>query len=141
MEKHRLVSGAILINDSYNANPTSMRESIKSVVDSFQDREKVLVLGDMLELGDISAQEHRKLGEFISALPISRTILYGEQMSNAFSVLNDPEASTKYFTRKDEMIAEIRKHINSDSVILFKGSRGVGLEEVVESIISREEVM
>ena len=141
MEKHRLVSGAILINDSYNANPTSMRESIESVVQSFQDKEKVLVLGDMLELGENSALAHKELGNFVSALPVSRTILYGEQMSHTFAVLKETGAAVKYFDKKDEMIIEIRKHINSDSVILFKGSRGMGLEEVVQSIIAKEEVL
>lgn len=141
MEKHQLVSGAVIINDSYNANPTSMRESIESIVQSFQDKEKIVVLGDMLELGEDSAAEHMKLGQFIGAQPLSRIILYGEQMKHAFEALKGTEAEAKHFLKKDEMAFEIRKHLNSDSVVLFKGSRGMELEEVVDSIVSKEEAM
>jgi UDP-N-acetylmuramoyl-tripeptide--D-alanyl-D-alanine ligase len=139
MEKHQLLSGALVINDAYNANPSSMRESIESIVESFQDKEKVVVLGDMLELGENSSSEHKELGEFISAKPLSRVIFFGEQMKNAFAAVKDSGAEAKHFMKKDELVLEIRRHMNSDSVILFKASRGIGFEEVVGSIISREE--
>ena len=141
MERHLLVSGAVLINDSYNANPSSMREVIESIVQSFQDREKILVLGDMLELGADSASEHKKLGEFVGAQPVSRVIFYGEQMKHAFDAVKDSDAEARHFLKKEEVLMEIRKHLNSDSVVLFKGSRGMEMEQVVESVISREEVM
>jgi len=141
MEKHQLLSGALVINDAYNANPSSMRESIDSVVESFQDKEKIVVLGDMLELGENSKLEHKKLGEFLSAKPLTRVLLFGEQMESAYNALKDSGTEARHFDKKEELVLEIRRHINSDSVILFKASRGMGFEEVVDSIISREEVI
>jgi len=139
MEKTQLLSGAIVINDAYNANPSSMKESIENLVQSFPDREKTLVLGDMLELGEDAEKQHRELGRFISSQPVSRVMLFGGLMEKAYDELSSSDAH--YFLKKEELAIEIKKHLNSDCVVLFKASRGMKFEEIVEAVLSSEETI
>jgi UDP-N-acetylmuramoyl-tripeptide--D-alanyl-D-alanine ligase len=139
MEKTQLISGAIAINDAYNANPSSMKESIENLVQSFPDREKILVLGDMLELGEEAEKQHQELGRFISAQPVSRVMLFGSLMEKTYEELKNTDA--RYFHKKEELAIEVKKHLNSDCVVLFKASRGMKFEEIVESVLLNEEMI
>jgi UDP-N-acetylmuramoyl-tripeptide--D-alanyl-D-alanine ligase len=133
MEKHTLMSGATLINDAYNANPSSVRESVEGLVQAYPDREKTVVLGDMLELGADTAKLHRELGEFLALQPLSRIYLYGPLMENAANVLKN--ASVRYFTKREELEIDLRKSLPDGSVSLFKASRGMRLEEVINNLL------
>ncbi|MCG2709824.1 MAG: UDP-N-acetylmuramoyl-tripeptide--D-alanyl-D-alanine ligase, partial [Thermodesulfovibrionales bacterium] len=77
--------GATVISDVYNANPASMEEAIKELVRLKKER-AIAVLGDMLELGPYAEEAHRKIGEWMSALPIDVFIGVGPLMSTAHSV-------------------------------------------------------
>jgi UDP-N-acetylmuramoyl-tripeptide--D-alanyl-D-alanine ligase len=115
-----------LICDSYNANPTSMRAAIKSFAELKAVR-KVLILGDMLELGEKSDEEHRKLIEELKLMKYEKIFLVGSEFKKAsgdsvFSLFND--------------VGELREHLKSEpvsgSLILIKGSRGMTLEKVYD---------
>ena len=67
----------VLVNDAYNANPSSMHASIESFLRSYPDRQRWLVLGDMREFGVIARQEHEELGRWIAGQPVDRVFLYG----------------------------------------------------------------
>lgn len=132
METFDLMSGAVIVNDAYNANPSSMRESILSFIQTFPDKERIVVLGDMLELGDVSEAEHTRLGEFLESLPLSRIFLYGPRIKAAAEKLGD--SAIDYFDDKDELATSLKGVISQDTVILFKASRGMKLEEVIEKV-------
>jgi UDP-N-acetylmuramoyl-tripeptide--D-alanyl-D-alanine ligase len=136
METIKLVSGAVIVNDSYNANPSSMRAAITAFVQAFPDKEKIVVLGDMLELGETSEQEHASLGGFLALQPLHRIFLYGPLMAKAGEKLESAQFS--YFEDKDELAEQLRSALSQDSVAFVKGSRGMKLEEVVEKIVSGE---
>jgi UDP-N-acetylmuramoyl-tripeptide--D-alanyl-D-alanine ligase len=112
-----------LILDSYNANPTSMRAAIENFA-SLQKKNKVLVLGDMYELGEESEQEHATIGVLLNLLSDTRIILIGQHMHAAFKECS----SAHYFETKDRAVEFIKAHPITESTVLLKGSRGMGLE-------------
>ena len=133
MEPLKLVSGAILINDAYNSNPSSVKESVKSFVEAFSGKEKIVVLGDMLELGPKSAEYHKELGQFLAGQPLEKIFFFGPLMKNAFSSIGIRGAF--YFENKDELAAELRKNLTQSSAVLLKGSRGMALEEIIKTLL------
>jgi len=129
-------TGAIIIDDAYNANPDSMKESLLHLIEVYPERKKVVVLGDMLELGDRSEQEHRELGRFIKNLGIDRIYLLGENMKWTNEEINS-ESLTSYFQTKETLIQQLNNDIGLDNncVIFFKASRGIGLDKIINELI------
>jgi len=117
-----------IILDAYNANPNSMELAIESLSASAEG-DSVTILGDMLELGDMSTLEHEKLGELAVDLGISRRIYLGEQIQKAKKT--DPFGS--FFENKEDLIAHLKENPpKQGSTILIKGSRKNALEDLVE---------
>jgi len=115
-----------LILDLYNANPSSMNVAINNFSE-MKAENKILIIGDMFELGDISEQEHKKIIELVNNLNFDNVYLVGNQ----FDKIN---IDTKYKTFKtSENIYEYLKINNlKNSTILLKASRGIKLEKIVE---------
>lgn len=118
-----------IILDAYNANPSSMQAAIENLL-AMPGSRKVLILGDMFELGDESEREHRLLASTIKQHGFSEVYLCGTLMAVAAEEL--PHAH--YFSNKDDLIRALKSAEINDAVILVKASRGIGLEEVVEHI-------
>ena len=113
-----------LIIDAYNANPTSMMASITNF-HNMQAEHKMLILGDMRELGKDSAEEHQKIVEFLTECNFEEVILVGELFGathHAFKTYPDAPA----------LIAEIQREKPNGKTILIKGSNGIKLSTVVE---------
>jgi len=129
METFVAKSGAVLINDAYNANPSSMRESVNAVLEAYPSSEINLVLGDMLEMGKDSKRYHKELGEFLSDKKIRAVYLSGEM---SFHTKKAVGKKAVFYSRKPEDLFDALKKsgANKKSVFLFKGSRGMKLEEV-----------
>lgn len=114
-----------LIVDCYNGNPTSMMAAL----DSFKDidaEEKVCVLGDMLELGEISEKEHQKIVEYLSEKGLN-TVLVGKEMKKTNT--NFP----KYDSWED-LLANENLDEWKGKLVLLKGSRGIRLEKLISSL-------
>jgi UDP-N-acetylmuramoyl-tripeptide--D-alanyl-D-alanine ligase len=126
------LKGVVLINDVYNANPRSMENAV--YVLSLQPGTKVAILGDMAELGEISEEEHRKLGELLNRAGVSELIAFGEEIGVSSETFN---GKTFYFTIREEFINFINNYDFNGKVVLVKGSRKNRLEEVVEIIRQR----
>ncbi|MDR0822350.1 MAG: UDP-N-acetylmuramoyl-tripeptide--D-alanyl-D-alanine ligase [Endomicrobium sp.] len=133
MEITTLKNGAIIINDAYNANPSSMREAIKTICDTYTGKDIILILGDMLELGADSPKYHKELGEFISKQKIKAAYLAGKDMSNAAESLKGQNA---FYAPTAQDLSEDLKNlsITSNTVILVKGSRGIKMETTIAMI-------
>lgn len=136
MQVRNLFSDTTIINDAYNANPTSMRQSILSFVSAFPGREKIVVLGDMLELGSSAEVEHAKLGEFLATQPITQIYLFGPLMEKAFKLLES--TSAKHFLKKEDLEEELKHSLIPEAVVFFKASRGMTLEEVINNVFPEE---
>jgi UDP-N-acetylmuramoyl-tripeptide--D-alanyl-D-alanine ligase len=115
-----------LVCDSYNANPTSMMLSLRSFFELKTSR-KVLILGDMLELGEKSEEEHLKLLEAIKSLNPEKVFLVG-------STFQKVSAGSGFKSFHD--VEKLREYLKSETVkgslILIKGSRGMTLEKVYD---------
>lgn len=133
--------GATVISDVYNANPASMEEAIRELVRLKKDR-AVAVLGDMLDLGTYAEEAHRKLGRWMSELPVDVFIAVGEMMAKAgaeFSAMRKggpdlPAGPSPVAAVPDS--AEARKVLlgicREGDTILLKGSREMRMERVLE---------
>lgn len=131
-------SGAVLINDAYNANPASMVQSLRALHDSYPNKKKVAVIGAMKELGDDTSKLHFHVGTEIGRLAMETVYLVGPETESvregAIASGGDPER----LVRADEPSALMRSlplHLNSDTVILFKASRVFRLESLVDSLL------
>lgn len=119
-------SNTILL-DAYNANPTSMQASLEHFM-TVQATNKVVILGDMFELGEESEAEHRRIGEVVAKGNFDKVLLCGKQMQAAVEA--NPKAY--YFIDKFSLNNWLYDNKFQHSHILIKGSRGMGLESVVE---------
>jgi UDP-N-acetylmuramoyl-tripeptide--D-alanyl-D-alanine ligase len=113
--------------DAYNANPSSMAASVKNFGNLKTEKQKVVILGDMFELGEYSQPEHEALGKLTSEQDFDTVVLYGENMQHALTPL--PKAY--YFTDKFSLHNWLIEKAFENTYFLVKGSRGVGLESVL----------
>lgn len=130
-------NGEKIINDAYNASPTSMNAAVELVSNLSGYKNKILVLGDMLELGPQEEQFHYHVGANLNPEKVNYVFTYGELgqyiAKGAKSVL--PEGRVLAFLDKNELISELKKHTTChETLILVKASRGMKLEEVVVAL-------
>ncbi|MDO5088724.1 MAG: UDP-N-acetylmuramoyl-tripeptide--D-alanyl-D-alanine ligase [Leptotrichiaceae bacterium] len=124
----------VYINDAYNASPSSMEKSLETFSEIYNDRVKIAVLGDMLELGERELELHSSLSEVIKRIKVDKIYLYGMRMKSLYNKLQENygnEREVRYFSYKNE-IKEKLKEITGRRAILIKGSRGMKLEEIIE---------
>ena len=122
--------GIIIINDTYNANPESMRCSLQTLKTMQHGGKKIAVLGDMLELGALSESEHALLGEFISQLELDVLFVHGEAMK---ATLDAAKVRMKqHFESKVQLADRLKELLQPGDAVLFKGSRSMKMEEVIE---------
>ena len=115
-----------VLMDAYNANPSSMEAAISHFADT-ENNPKIVILGDMFELGDLSASEHASLGQMIAKFQFSKVLLVGEHMQHA--LIHLPQAY--YFPDKFGLHNWLQDNPITNSFLLVKGSRGIQLESVL----------
>lgn len=131
--------GVTVINDSYNANPESMRAALKTLANMSQGRRSVAVLGPMLELGDRSVEEHDSLGRLAVRLDISLLLCVGEPMKITHLGASQEGSwgdEAHWVPDIDSAIEFLSQYVRTQDVVLIKASRSIGLERVAESLIS-----
>jgi UDP-N-acetylmuramoyl-tripeptide--D-alanyl-D-alanine ligase len=121
MEFHTAPSGAVVVNDAYNANPASMAAALRAIA-ALPARRRVAVLGAMAELGDLEAQEHRRIAELAQELGID-VVAYGTPLYGA------PQADDF-----DAALAAVGSLTEGDAV-LVKASRVVELQRLVPRLL------
>ncbi|GAA0460597.1 UDP-N-acetylmuramoyl-tripeptide--D-alanyl-D-alanine ligase [Alkalibacillus silvisoli] len=132
-EQIKTESGALMINDAYNASATSMRASI-DVVKKLPYTNKVLVLGDIFELGEFAASEHRKVGEVIDQ-EIDVVFTIGQDSQYIIEALPKQfTGKSQHFHERDQLIRRIKDYMYEDTVILLKASRGMKFEEIIQKL-------
>lgn len=123
----RSFSGALVINDVYNANPASMEEALKELARLRQGR-TLAVLGDMLELGRFSEDAHRELMKKMNDLHVDLLIAVGPEMHKASSVFS---GTCHQAADSDEARTLLLGMLNEGDTVLIKGSRGMRMEKVL----------
>src|SRR5215510_3586591 len=129
-------AGFTVIDDSYNSNPRSLMNMVRTMVDGGQRRKRMLVVaGEMLELGPDEASLHRDVGREIARSGVG--LLWGVRGLAREIVAGANEAglsAARFFDSSDEVAAELVKEVKEGDLILVKGSRGVATDKVVKAL-------
>lgn len=123
--------GASIIDDTYNANPASMRAAI-DVLAACSGR-RVLVLGDMGELGADAAYMHREIGAYAKAAGLDTLLVLGElskEMAAGFG------SGAQHFDAPETLVDALAKQLSADTTVLVKGSRFMRMERVVNLLLA-----
>ena len=127
------IKGLKFINDSYNANPESMKASVKAFIELYPN--PVVVLGDMGELGENEIRYHRQVGEFLSGLnKYVKYILVGKLAHEIGKPLENNGFEVVYFDTNEQASVYIVENSNESNTIFLKASRSMKFEEILEKI-------
>lgn len=140
----RVIEGirdSYIIDDTYNAAPQSIEAALKELFD-FPVAHKVAVLGDMLELGNLSDSSHQNIGKALLEYHVDYAILVGPQMKLAYNeLLNSsfPPDRVFHFMESADAINKTKEIILSASAVLVKGSQGMRMEKITKAIMAHPE--
>jgi UDP-N-acetylmuramoyl-tripeptide--D-alanyl-D-alanine ligase len=126
-KQSKWIRGSVLIDDTYNANPESVKKAVDLLATS--PKRKVIVLGDMLELGSLKNKMHKDIGKYAAAKKIDIFLGFGDLTKYAVEGFGK---NGIFF--KDEILLKefLKKHIQSKDVVLIKGSRGMKMERYID---------
>lgn len=138
MELVEGASGEKIINDAYNASPTSMKAAIQLVMSLSNYDKKIVVLGDILELGAEENIYHKKIGEALDPEEIDFVFTYGKLGRKIAEGALRSFSPDRVFAFEDKilLISELKQIISKNDLVLVKASRGMKLEEVVHALKS-----
>ncbi|MEH7046702.1 UDP-N-acetylmuramoyl-tripeptide--D-alanyl-D-alanine ligase [Bacillus thuringiensis] len=128
-------TGFTIINDAWNASPSSMKVAIETLQKLNAYKKKIIVIGDMLELGKKAETYHREIGKMLNEESIQYVFTYGElaKIVAEEARKNYHTGKIKSFDNKAKIAEEVLKVITKKDVVLLKGSRGMALEEIVQN--------
>jgi len=138
----RGINNSCLINDSYNANPSSMRAALDVLVAG--GGEKILVVGDMAELGNSARALHEQVGRQARTSGVDRVFAVGEYAALTAGTFGQ---GGRHFSNQKELIVELREHLllprsmMMEITVLVKGSRSMAMEQVVAALAGNENEM
>lgn len=132
-------AGERILSDVYNSNPTAVKEVLTTLKELPDQQRRVIVLGDMLELGQAAPSLHAGLASEIDHDHFDQVFLIGPQMKSLNDRLLDqgfPADSLHYYQldQRDQLTADLKDTIQADDVVLLKGSHGIHLEKVLAQL-------
>ncbi|MFD2044010.1 UDP-N-acetylmuramoyl-tripeptide--D-alanyl-D-alanine ligase [Ornithinibacillus salinisoli] len=129
------INDVAIINDAYNASPTSMKAAIEVVKQMNGFQEKVLILGDIFELGEHSEGLHRSVADEIDdSITAVYTVGHDSHVITEAVKSRYPHLIAKHFNVNEELINELNTYVKQDTLLLFKASRGMHFETLIEKI-------
>ena len=137
MEVSKLRNGAFLLDDSYNANPASVREALMTLKDLKTGHSAYVFLGDMLELGEQADEMHRRIGMLIATIGVNALFLRGDfSKMTATGAMEGGMAPENIFYLSDEESGSdyLKDHLKKGDWILVKGSRRMKMEKIAAQI-------
>lgn len=136
-ERVQLANGVRVVNDSYNANPESMRAAFRTVGAAKRSGRFIAALGDMLELGEQSSELHRKVGEGAVELGVNELYVVGDfagELAAGAESAGLAESSIHICEDSEQLCRLVEEEIKAGDVLLVKGSRGMRMERLVEHL-------
>ncbi|WP_438446312.1 UDP-N-acetylmuramoyl-tripeptide--D-alanyl-D-alanine ligase [Gorillibacterium sp. sgz5001074] len=126
--------GAVILNDAMSASPTSMKAAIELLKDLPGYQRKIVVLGDMVDLGPDEVRYHKEIGAMLTAPEIYKVFAYGTLAKHIASEASKglPSGRVRWFHEKAELIDAVAAEARERDAILVKGSRMMGLDELVD---------
>lgn len=137
LQVHEL-SNVLVVDDTYNANPDSMKAALFMLSKITTQKTKIAILGDMFELGDNAKELHIEVAKAIKNSDLSKVFLLGSFTKYIYEELKSSKIECSYFTDREELASFISKVDVTNSVVLVKGSRGMKMEEFVKLLLERE---
>jgi UDP-N-acetylmuramoyl-tripeptide--D-alanyl-D-alanine ligase len=140
--------GALIIDDSYNANPASMAASLRTLAELAQVRggQAIAALGDMAELGSHSQPEHERIGRLVVELGLSDVFFCGPEMAHAAKVARHEVQARRakgprvqHFADPNTVASELMRMLDASSAVLVKGSRALAMERVADALCPSSE--
>lgn len=131
-------NGVTLVFDAYNASPQSFAAALRTLHQVPCRGRRIVVAGEMKELGDASQIEHRRIGELMHALGVDVAVFYGEEMESAFDILKNAGWGDRAWMANDH--DAIRAYIESlqpGDTVLIKGSRAMELDKAMPEVCLR----
>ncbi|MCX6705684.1 MAG: Mur ligase family protein [Candidatus Woesebacteria bacterium] len=122
--KHK--SGAVIFDDSYNSNPEALLTTLKKFNQLAGKNKKIAVLGDMLELGKLEKSEHIRIGIEVKKYNFEKVFGVGKSVKYITS---------KIYNNALDVLPELRPMLKKDVYVLIKGSRSIGLDQVVDKLV------
>lgn len=128
------IGGVQFIDDSYNANPDSMKAALRTLVELDADGKRIAVLGEMRELGEESARDHREVGETAAELGVDQLITIGDTAATIAEAARNAGLPNTSVVRSTSEAAQLLGEIAvPGDLVLVKGSRGARTEHVIET--------
>ena len=129
------LSGRTMIEDCYNASPDSMEAALK-ILSRCEGAPRIAVLGDMLELGDISKEAHHQVGVQAASLQLDLVLCVGEDAKEIVSGVQEVQSRTRacHFESKDALCRALEEAAVEGCTVLFKGSRGMHMEQYLQHL-------
>ncbi|HJR03962.1 MAG TPA: UDP-N-acetylmuramoyl-tripeptide--D-alanyl-D-alanine ligase [Methylomirabilota bacterium] len=127
-----------ILDDTYNANPGSVGASLDTLAATSEGRRRVVVFGDMLELGETSEAAHRDMGRAVAASGAAEFIGMGRWARTAVEAARQAGlAESHHVTTFEDTVALLLKRLAPGDAVLVKGSRGMRMERVVDALVAR----
>jgi len=133
------IKNILIIDETYNSSPQAVEMALSNLGDLADSRRMVAVLGDMLELGSISKESHKHIGQKVRDLGINYLFTVGKEaryIANSAKSAGMHEDKVFHFDNNQDLIKVLLENIEEDDIILVKGSRGMKMEEIVKEIKS-----
>ncbi len=128
--------GLVLIDDSYNSNPHSVRAALATLTQMRAGAHTFAVLGDMLELGPREAEIHEEIGRVVAEQPVDALVAVGELSQNTWQAARDAGLSQVHHVMlAEDAVSCVRELANSGDIVLIKGSRGMHMERAVNALV------
>jgi len=129
------IDGVTILNDTYNANPDSTIAALDTLRNMQCDGKKIVVLGDMLELGARSSEEHKKIGLQVADFGFRYLLTFGPESKFTAEAARGKVRHAHHFEDKQSLSNQLCNIIEKGDIVLVKGSRGIKMEEVVNALI------
>jgi MurE/MurF fusion protein len=136
MNIYKLNGSINIIDDTYNANPSSVIAALETLKRISKNKNSIAVLGDMLELGKESDKLHWNIGQKAASLNINRLFIFGPQGKYILKGAEENHFPPEniYYGTKNKIAQKIMNNINNDTWILVKGSRGMAMETIIDKL-------
>jgi UDP-N-acetylmuramoyl-tripeptide--D-alanyl-D-alanine ligase len=131
LQLHILPNGVKIIDDTYNANPISLEAAVKTLA-TFAGK-KILVLGDMKELGNEAKNLHQQAGESIKQAGIDYLFTYGDLSATSAQAFGE---GAYHFNEQEKLVTALKPFLYNQTTILVKGSRSMHMEKVVTGLVA-----
>lgn len=132
---HRLPQDTVVIDDSYNANPNSFEQSLEMIM-FFNNPRTIVVMGDMRDLGEHSADSHSEVGELMYYKGVDYLVTYGEESQITQNKFQSYGLDGEHFTDRDALCYHLRQIVKPGDMVLFKASNSMQLGSIAQSLLT-----